>query len=97
MTRWILLGMTILGFVFVFTTRSPAVLLISLLAGIIGFVGFVVSLAADRVAANARPDVAMASREDIVAMRKPVVKPAIAQPSVQPVREPARGDDRQSG
>lgn len=96
MTRWILLGMTILGFVFVFTTRSPAVLLISLLAGIIGFVGFVVSLAADRVAANARPDVAMASREDIVAMRKPVVKPAIAQPSVQPV-QPARGDDRRSG
>ena len=101
MTRWILLGMTILGFVLVFTTHSSALLLISLVVGIVGFVGFVVSLAADRVASSARPEVAMASREDIAAMRKPVAKPATAQPSPEPVREPARDpmrdDGRQSG
>lgn len=93
MTRWILLGMTILGFVVVFTTHSPALLLIALLVGIIGFVGFVVSLAADRVAANARPEVAMASHEDIAAMRKPLAKPSVptsALPARAPAQEPLR-------
>ena len=93
MTRWILLGMTILGFVLAFTTHSPALLLIALLVGVTGFVGFVVSLAADRVAANARPEVAMASREDIAAMRKPVPKPS-AQTSAQLARAPAQESSR---
>jgi hypothetical protein len=79
MARWIMLASTILGFVLVFTTRNALVLGIGLLAIVIGIVGFIMALAADRVAANSRPDVAMASPEDLRALRtpaRPVAKPA---------------------
>jgi len=90
MARWILLGMTILGTVVVFTTHNAALLAIALLMTLIGFVGFVLSLAAGRIASTSRPELAMASREDIVAMRKPLVRPAAA---AQQARAPARPID----
>jgi hypothetical protein len=85
MARWILLGMTILGFGIVFTTHNPTALGIGLLLGIIGFFGFIVALAADRIAANARPDAAMASGQDIMAMRKAIP----ARPAAAPLRPQA--------
>jgi hypothetical protein len=75
MVRWLLLAATILGFIFVFTTRSPVLLGVGLLLGIGSFVGFVFSLAAERVSANSRPDTAMASPTDLAAMRKPATRP----------------------
>lgn len=71
MARWILLALTILGCALVFTTHNTAVLGIGLLAAIVGFTGFVMVLAADRISANARPDVAMATPDDLRALRKP--------------------------
>lgn len=69
MARWIMLGLTILGFAIVFTTRSPGLLGLGLLLGLIGFIGFVFVLAADRVSASARPEATMASVNEIHAMR----------------------------
>lgn len=75
MARWILLGMTILGTVVVFTTHNAALLAIALMITLVGFVGFVFSLAASRIASTSRPELAMASREDMMAMRKPLGRP----------------------
>lgn len=71
MFRWILLVLALLGLVLAFTTKSPGLLGLGLLLGLVGSVGFVLALAADRVAANARPDMAMASAEELVALKKP--------------------------
>ena len=81
MARWILLCLTILGFVVVFTTRSPALLGLGLVAGIGGFIGFVFALAADRISAAARPETSIATVDELGAMRRRVeqVKSAAAQ------------------
>jgi hypothetical protein len=89
MARWILLGMTILGFGIVFTTHNPTVLGIGLLLGIIGFFGFILALAADRIAANARPDASMASGQDIMAMRKAIPARTAATPTRAQATAPA--------
>ena len=70
MARWIMLGLTILGFAIVFTTRSSGLLLLGILLGLGGFVGFVFALAADRVSASARPEATMASIDDLHALRR---------------------------
>ncbi|HEU4663761.1 MAG TPA: hypothetical protein VFS55_07005 [Dokdonella sp.] len=84
MIRWLLLAATLVGFGFVFTTRSPVLLGVGLLLGIGGFIGFVFSLAADRVSANSRPDTAMASPAELAAMRKPAVRPTPVARDVSP-------------
>jgi hypothetical protein len=71
MTRWLMLGLTIIGIVVIFTTKNAGVLLLGLLFGIVGFVGFIMALAADRVSASARPESAMAAIDDLAALRKP--------------------------
>jgi len=91
MARWILLGMTILGTVVVFTTHNGVLLAIALLMTLVGFVGLVLSLAAGRIASTSRPELAMASREDMMAMRKPLAGPAPAQqkrPPATPIEPP---------
>jgi hypothetical protein len=88
MARWILLGMTILGTVVVFTTHNAALLAIALVITLVGFVGFVFSLAASRIASTSRPELAMASREDMMAMRKPLGRPAPVAPQVRPSASP---------
>lgn len=67
--RWIMLGLTILGFAMAFVTKSAGVLAIGLVLGFVGLFGMVFSIAADRVAAGARPDTAMLSTEDLAALR----------------------------
>lgn len=86
MARWIMLGLTILGFAIVFTTRSPGLLGLGMLLGLAGFIGFVFALAADRVSASARPEATIASVDDIHAMRRrtPVRPAASAAPPVEP-------------
>jgi hypothetical protein len=88
MARWILLGMTILGTVVVFTTHNGVLLAIALVITLVGFVGFVLSLAAGRIASTARPELAMATREDMMAMRKPPLRPAPATPPARPAAPP---------
>ena len=82
MTRWIMLVLAVLGFMLAFMTKSPGLLGLGLLLGLIGVVGFVFALAADRVSANARPEAAMAAVEDLVALRKRT--PASPRPPIQP-------------
>lgn len=75
MMRLVLLLAMVAGFALVFATHSPGLLALGLLLGIAGLFGFVFSLAAARVSANARPDTAMASVEDLAALRKPPQAP----------------------
>lgn len=90
MARWIMLGMTILGTIVVFTTHNGLLLAIALLMTLIGFVGFVLSLAAGRIASTSRPELAMASREDMMAMRKPLSRPPPAAQQTQPPAPPIK-------
>lgn len=89
MARWMMLGLTILGFAIVFTTRSPGLLGLGMLLGLVGFVGFVFALAADRISASARPEATMASVDDIHAMRRRTpVRQVPAKPATPPPVEP---------
>jgi hypothetical protein len=76
MARWLMLGLTILGVVLIFTTKIPGVLMLGLFLGIVGFFGFIMALAADRVSASARPDSAMAAMDDLAALRRGRAPPA---------------------
>jgi hypothetical protein len=67
--RWIMLGLTILGFAMAFIARTPGVLAIGLVLGFVGLFGMVFSIASDRIASRARPDTAMLSTEDLAALR----------------------------
>lgn len=87
MPRWIMLGLTILGFALVFIAKSPGLLGLGLLLGIVGMIGFVSAIAAERISASARPDAAMASVEDLVALKKRPTSsaaPLAQHPSVGP-------------
>jgi hypothetical protein len=70
MTRWIMLGLTLLGVVLVFTTKSVGVLSLGLLSGCIGFFGFILAMASDRVSASGRPESSMAAIDDLTALHK---------------------------
>jgi hypothetical protein len=70
MARLLLLVLALIGFALTFIAKSPGLLGIGLLFGIVGLFGFVFALAAARVSASARPEASMASVEDIVALRK---------------------------
>jgi hypothetical protein len=82
MTRWIMLVLTIIGFALIFSTKSSALLALGLLAAVVGLFGFVFALAADRVSASARPETSMATKEDLLALRRrpPRVPPAPGKP-----------------
>lgn len=77
MLRILLLVVMMAGFALAFIARSPGLLGLGLLLGMFGLGGFVLGLAAARVAGSARPETAMASVEDLVALRK---RPAPAYP-----------------
>jgi hypothetical protein len=80
--RWIMLGLTILGFGLAFIARTPGILGIGLLLGFVGLFGMVFSMAADRIASRARSEASMLSSEDLVALRarREAAKPAAAAP-----------------
>jgi drug/metabolite transporter (DMT)-like permease len=69
MMRWLMLALIVVGLVLTFTAKGPGLLGIGLLVGFVGLFGTVFSIAADRVSASARPDSAMATPEDLVALR----------------------------
>ncbi len=69
MTRWFMIAITLLGLIMAMLTRSPGLLGIALLMTVIGLVGSVFSLAASRISANSRPDVAMLPPEALRAIR----------------------------
>jgi hypothetical protein len=69
MTRWIMIGVTLLGVLVAIFTHSPGVLGFSLLLVFVGLFGTVLSLAADRISANSRSDVSMLPPEALQAIR----------------------------
>jgi drug/metabolite transporter (DMT)-like permease len=69
MLRWLMLALIVVGLVLTFTAKGPGLLGIGLLVGFVGLFGVVFSIAADRVSASARPDSAMATPEDLAALR----------------------------
>jgi|SRR5690349_8683430 hypothetical protein len=97
--RWLLLILTVVGFTLTFMAKGLALLAVGLVLGFVGFFGFIIALAADRVSASTRPETAMLGAEDLAAMRArqtgarphPVatrpVKPAPVAP-VRPVAAP---------
>jgi hypothetical protein len=88
MARLLLLFLTIIGLVLMFTAKSAGLLGLGLLLGIVGFFGLVLALAAARVSASARPETSMASVEDIAAFRKrptPTRPPVATPPTGNPV------------
>jgi hypothetical protein len=90
--RWIMLGLTILGFAMTFLAKTPGVLAIGLVLGFVGLFGMVFSIAADRIASGARPDTAMLATEDLAALR--ARREAAAKAAATPARAPASPDKR---
>jgi hypothetical protein len=91
--RWMMLGLTILGFAMAFVARTPGVLAIGLLLGFVGLFGMVFSIASDRIASRARPDTAMLSIEDLAALRARREAAAKAAAAAQP-RAPTNPEQR---
>lgn len=85
MSRWLMLGLTILGVILIFTTRNPGILMLGLLCGVVGFFGFILALAADRVSASSRPETSMVAIDDLASMRKPHVRPPARPVAAAPV------------
>ncbi|HVV97880.1 MAG TPA: hypothetical protein VHC92_12125 [Rhodanobacteraceae bacterium] len=90
MMRWVMLALIIVGLVLTFTAKGPGLLGIGLVIGFVGLFGTVLSIAAERVSASARPDSAMATPEDLAALRtrRPPVRavpPAPADEGRRPV------------
>lgn len=79
MTRWIMIAMALIGLIMAIFTRSPGVLGLGLLICFVGAVGTVFSIAAERVSANARPDVTMLPPEALAAIRDKARSKAIEQ------------------
>lgn len=89
MQRWILLGLSLVCFIIVFTTKSAFALGVGLLVGSVATVGFILSLAAERISSVSRPDTAMAAPEQLLVMSaqraaaKPAAQPAAQNPQAQ--------------
>lgn len=91
--RWLMLGLTLLGFALSFVTKSPAVLGFGIILGFVGLFGLIFSMAADRVSASARPESAMLAPEDLAAMRAR----RTAAPAATTTRTSAPADSQKAG
>lgn len=90
--RWIMLGLTILGFALAFIATTPGLLALGIVLGFVGLFGMVFSMAADRIASHARPDTAMLTTEDLAALR--ARREAAKNAAAPAPRAPAPGVDR---
>ena len=70
--RWFLLLVSFAGFSYAYMAKSPELLGLSLLAGLVGLIGAFFGFAAARVAATARPDAALLTDKDINVLRASV-------------------------
>lgn len=67
--RWISLLVAIAGFALAFTTKSPGMLGLGLVAGFGGLLSFALAMAAARIAETAQPDTALIVDAEINAIR----------------------------
>lgn len=95
MVRWLMVVLCVLGLFMAFTTRSAGVMGLSLLMLVIGLFGIVMSLAADRISAKARPDAAMLPPEALLAVRAKARERA-ASAGVASSADPAHAPPEQS-
>lgn len=97
--RWLMPVLTVFGFALAFLAKGPGLLGLGIVLVFVGLFGTVLSVAAERVSASARPDSAMASPDVLAAMRTPRTAatarptPAIAKPVAA---APASKQDRRS-
>ena len=84
MVRWLMIVLSLLGLFLALTTRSPGVMGLSLVMLVVGLFGIVLSVAAGRISANARPDITMLPPEALVAVRANVPPPRVPQRPRQP-------------
>ncbi len=97
MTRWIMIATAVLGSIVAVLTRSPGILGFALLMIAIGLFGTILSLAAARISANSRPDVAMLPPEALQAIRdKANAQSAMQPPRVKSASPESAGDARPS-
>lgn len=87
MTRWIMIATTVLGLIVAFVTHSPGVLGLAILMVLVGLFGTVMSLAAERVSARARPDATMLPPEVLHAIGQRARAKAGEQANAAPVAE----------
>ena len=92
MARWFLFGLTIFGFGLAFVAKSPGLLAVGLLVGLVAFIGFIFALAAARVSASARPESSMVGVDELAMMRRRAPRPGAAPSSTLP---PPAPPDRQ--
>ncbi|HUD43712.1 MAG TPA: hypothetical protein VMR06_17130 [Dokdonella sp.] len=91
MVRWIMFGLIVLGIGVSLTTHRPGILGLGILSTTIGLFGLVFSIAAERVAARARPDSAMLGPEALAAIRERAQARRAAAPPPKPgAREPGQ-------
>jgi hypothetical protein len=76
--RWLLLLVTLAGFALAFTTKSPGLLGVGLLAGFGGLISFAFALAAARIAETSQPDSAMIVDPEVNALRDKTQRTRIA-------------------
>lgn len=69
MARWIMIGLTVCGFILAFMAKGPGLLGIGILCVFVGLIGSVFIIAGERVAANMRSEMDMLSAEDLAALR----------------------------
>jgi hypothetical protein len=72
--RWIWLLVSMLGFGIAFSTRSPGLLGIGLVVGIVALFVTVMSMAAEKINSTARSDSAMLGDKEIAALRASMQK-----------------------
>ncbi len=67
--RWVILLLSVIGFVLVFSTRSPAVLVLGLLLGFGGLFVGIVAILNERIGANSRPEAMLLTDKEVMDMR----------------------------
>ena len=82
--RWIFLLVALFGFAIAFSAKTPGMLGLGLVLGLICVFGALFGFAAERVASSARPDAALLTDKDINALRASVRKPGTASPPTMP-------------
>lgn len=70
MARWILLLAGLAGLALIFGSNDAGLVGLGVLLAFGGLIGYVFALAAARVAAGSRSDIAMLSPEDLAALRQ---------------------------
>jgi hypothetical protein len=67
--RWGMLLLSVIGFTFVFSTRSPGVLALGLVFGFGGLFGAVLVMVNERIGASARSEATLLTDKEVLAMR----------------------------